>query len=156
VRLAHDCGLSNSAECQVAAGLYADIAALTTARELGAPWLADISYGAAFAGSVLKLEWLYTQQHCQLPAEISKHAAQGGSFEVLVWLKQHGISFSQETCTTAAEYDNLIALQFLHSEGCALDTGLCNVAAQNGSTDVLKWLMQQGLACTEEACILCC
>jgi hypothetical protein len=146
VRLAHDCSLDNSTRYYLyAAGVHADIATLVTVHELGAPWSANMVCGVAFGGSVFKLEWLHTQQHCQLPADISKHAAKGGSIEVLMWSKQQRISFSKESCAAAADCNQLVALQFLHAEGCALDAALCNVAARTESLDVLRWLIQQGV-----------
>jgi hypothetical protein len=154
VRLAHDCSLdSNNLQYAYAAGACADIATLVTAPQLGAPWSPYTLRGAAAVGSVLKLQWLHTQQHCQLPADIGKYAAWGGSIEVLMWLKRLDIAFSQEMCATAARYNQLVALQFLHSEGCALDTKLCNIAAQYGNNDILRWLTHQGMSLTTETCI---
>jgi hypothetical protein len=127
LRLAHNCSLdSRTLNYAYAAGACADFATLMAALELGAPWLAGILYGAAAVGSVSKLAWLHTQQHCQLPADIGEYAAQGGSIEVLMWLKQHDIAFSQEMCATAASttsflYYNAYKLKdALWTQGCAM------------------------------------
>ena len=66
-RLAHECGLAFGGwELQRIAGRVADIPALQAAHELGLQLTEAVLIGAAEAASVLKLQWLHTQQGCPL------------------------------------------------------------------------------------------
>ena len=44
--------------------------------------------GAAFAGDLVKLQWLHTEQGCSMATAVSERAASSGSIAVLQWLAE--------------------------------------------------------------------
>jgi hypothetical protein len=149
IRLAHANGLRlNRAETSPLvrdAGLYADIATLQVAHELGLPWSQSLVEGAARSSVLSKLQWLVLQQHCPLPERIAEFAAAGGSVDMLRWLKQKGVAFDEKTSEAAArKAHNLHVLAYLVEEGCSLHVHICDVAADKADLELLQWLHSRG------------
>jgi hypothetical protein len=69
---------------QYVAGKSASVDTLAVALELGMPCTDDVLCGAAISGSLSKLQWLYTEQHCHFPSDISNWAAMNGSIDALL------------------------------------------------------------------------
>ena len=91
VRLAHTSGLClGNYMLEYQAGRHADKAALMTAHELGLRYTSDVLRGAARAGDLAKVVWLYTEQHCAFDYcyyydDIRCEAGRNGSIAVLDW-----------------------------------------------------------------------
>jgi hypothetical protein len=100
---------------------------------------------SALSGSLPKLAWLCDDQNCPLPADVVEAAAEGGSLEMLQWLKQRGCAFRKRTTFSAARRaHNIPVLRFLLHEGCDWHDDVCNEAAAVGDLEQLKWLDQHG------------
>jgi Ankyrin repeats (many copies) len=145
VNLARECSLAfDNKKLQRIAGKSAEISTLRAARELGLQLTDEVLIGAAAAASVPKLQWLHTQQGCELPEGICDWAAKSGSTDILRWLKEHGSEFTADTCKGAAAGAHTHVLQFLRDEGCEWDETACYIAARFGHLPTLKWLHEQG------------
>jgi hypothetical protein len=130
---------------QSCAGRYADIATLQTAHQRGLVWTSLIARIAALSGDAAKLAWLCHEQHCPLPDGIVAAAAEGGSVEMLQWLKQKGFAFSKHAFFWAAgRPHNIPVLQFLLNEGCEWGELTCHAAAGSGDVDMLRFLRDSG------------
>jgi hypothetical protein len=143
VGLAHRSGFSflTATNCAFLAGWHADKVTLITAHELGLQYTHEVVYGAARAGDLDKLKWLYTEQPCELSnhQHLCDHAAIGGSIAVLAWLKQQGVTLTEEACTAAARHCQLPVLQYLHAEGVSMSEHVRHLAAASGDLVMLKW-----------------
>jgi hypothetical protein len=143
-RLAHECDLCfECAMVQRIAGSEASISTLQAALELGLTFTAELLYGAAKA-DVPKMQWLHTEQGCQLPYHICDEAAGSGSMDMLRWSRQRGCVLSSKCCEGAAAGAHLHILQFLRDEGCEWDETACTAAARNGHLTTLQWLHEHG------------
>jgi hypothetical protein len=151
VRLAHACGLAfDNAKLQRIAGKVADIPGLRAACKLGLALTDEVLIGAAESASVPKLQWLHTEQSCELPADICAWAAKSGSINALRWLREHGSAFTADTCKSAAAGDHVHVLRFLHDEGCEWNWDACSAAARNGHLTTLQWLRERGCPWTDD------
>jgi hypothetical protein len=113
LKLARKCGLrvkANNPQLQFAAGLYADKKLLAVASAAGLQLTHKVVEGAALSGSKLKLQFLHLDHRCRLPHKVSWRAAESGSIEALVWLRQQGVVFNPYTCEHAAGAGHLHVL----------------------------------------------
>jgi hypothetical protein len=140
-----NCGFEcMSQQFKYAAGRYADIPTLKAANALGMAYTSTTMSGAARAGALAKLQWLYTEQFAGLCKEHSVYAAMSGSTAVLQWLREQGIAFTKQTCEYAAYYGQLSALQYLRAAGCSWDNHhILEHAASSGCVDLVAWMKQQ-------------
>jgi hypothetical protein len=145
LQLAQNCGLDFSIwQVQVAAGKFADIPVLAAAAQmLSIPWK-HVIMGAAFIGSVSKLQWLCTEQQHEFedPDAVAVYAVAGGNVDVLNWLKEQGVSFPTSTwnCVAANKQNPLQVVQFLHAEGVEWTAECCEKAAAAGNVEVLRFM----------------
>jgi hypothetical protein len=155
LRLAHAAGVHHPSEAwQYAAGRFADIETLATARELGITFDTAAMKGAAAVGALAKVQWLHTQGNCQLGDYISAFAAQSGSVPLLDWLKQQGVAFTAQACYHAALNNQRAALQYLHAQGCPWNADVAIAAAGRGDAAMLRWLHTHGAPWNAHA--VCC
>jgi hypothetical protein len=113
LKLARKSGLrlkANSPQLQFAAGLYADKKLLAAACAAGLQLTHKVVEGAALSGSKLKLQFLHLDHRCRLPHKVSWRAAESGSIDTLVWLRQQGVVFNAYTCEHAAGAGHLHVL----------------------------------------------
>jgi hypothetical protein len=123
VQHAHACGfqLTHGFEFQRWAGAHADKQTLIAAQQLGMPITANVAFGAADAGRITSLQWLFTEEH---------RARWGRNFEA-------GIM------RAAAAAGQLQACMYLHTSGCELGGVLTvTAAATHGHVELLRWLLQ--------------
>jgi hypothetical protein len=156
-RLAHESWALNllCPKVQLGAGRYGSTDVLLLAHELGMPMSDAVLTGAALAGSVSKLRWLCTEQHCQLPDDICASAAKSGCVDLLRWLQQRGAAFSAGTSLSAAQSAQLQVLQFLHAQGCAIaPIDVCQAAAIRGDLPMLQFLHSIGHLTTHGAVLI--
>jgi hypothetical protein len=141
LRLALDVGLAISdSRVQHHAGRCAAAEVLTLANELGMPFSPEVLHGAAVSGCVSRVLWLCTVHNCALPDDITAYAAQSGSIDMLMWLRQRGCAFNQRTSYHAARAGDMAILEFLHAENCAFSAEACEAAATAGNLQLLQWL----------------
>eukprot|EP00953_Heterococcus_sp_UTEX-ZZ885_P035645 18387-Heterococcus_DN1.PRE.1 len=140
-------------DVQRIAGQAADVATLQVAHGLGLPWSSEVLIGAAESGSRSKLHWLHREQGCELPADISYHAARSGSLDLLTWLQDNDNEFTAKTCEGAAAGAHVHLLQYLCSEGCVGDEEACSAAVMFGHLTTLQWLHEH--ACPWDAESIC-
>jgi hypothetical protein len=150
VQFAASYGLHLSTDVHTAALLHhvgevGTIAILQAAYELGMPTSYHTTIGAAAAGSVSKIEWLYTEQQCPLQGSIDVYAACSGSTSMAEWLQAHDIVFKAHACAAAARCNHLPLLQLLQSWNCPMDA-VPTAAAAAGHLEVLQWAVEQGVA----------
>jgi hypothetical protein len=133
------------ARVQRCIGRYADIATLQTAHQRGLARTPLVVRNAALSGSLPKLAWLCDVQRCALPDDIDEEAAEGGSVEMLQWLKQKGYALDEYTTISAARRPhNISVLQFLMDEGCDWHDLTASAAVEAGDLEQLKWLHLHG------------
>jgi hypothetical protein len=155
VTLAHECGLTfnDDERIQRIAGKVADIPTLRAARERGLALTDKVLIGAAECGFTSRLQWLHTEQGCQLPPDICSYAARSGSIDILEWLQAHGSVYNTATCRGAAAGAHIHVLQHLRDAGCEWSGETCSAAAVNGHLATLQWLHEQG--CPWHAADIC-
>jgi hypothetical protein len=104
-----------------------------------------LTNGAAAAGALTRLAWLYSEQHCDVGEGIHLAAAIGGSIDVLRWLAERGVALTDDACYFAAQHNRLDTLQYLHSESRLWTADAAAAAALYGSLAVLRWSREAGL-----------
>jgi hypothetical protein len=144
LKLVHAGAAHPSEAWQYAAGRYADIKTLCTARELGIRFDRAAMKGAAAVGAVATVQWLHTQGNCPLGDYISEYAAQSGSVPLLSWLQQQGVACTAQACYHAALESHFSALQYLHAQGAPWNADVAIAAASRGDCEVLSWLCARG------------
>jgi hypothetical protein len=150
LRLAVECGLDLLAHSQVLqrlAGRHADLTTLQLAAELGLPWTAAVSRGAASACDLLKLQWLYAQECPRSSWTVITCAASSGCLETLLWLQQ-----KHSTCRLSLKYAFIAAARYGHLDvvkhmyanyRCRLVPELVQAAVKHEQIHVLNWLYEK-------------
>ncbi|WZN61919.1 hypothetical protein HKI87_05g34550 [Chloropicon roscoffensis] len=118
-------------------------------RVEGAVYKGDLVNYAAFQGSVEILRWLMEEKGWELNCDTGKWAGQGGSVEILEYLRVRGYHFFQGICAGAAKEGRLEALKFLRglAHPCPWSAWTCAEAARGGHLEVLKWARAQEPPC---------
>jgi hypothetical protein len=135
------------------AGQFSDVETLQAALEAGVPLSPDMICGAADSGSLAKLLWLHTEHNCQLFDDVTDHAARGGNVDMLKWLKEKGLDFTENTFKYGAMGGSVPVLQYLHDQKCPWDHEVSGEAARHGQLTALKWLLEHDApeGCLHEA-----
>eukprot|EP00611_Tribonema_gayanum_P001212 TRINITY_DN108_c1_g1_i2.p2 TRINITY_DN108_c1_g1~~TRINITY_DN108_c1_g1_i2.p2 ORF type:complete len:234 (+),score=41.14 TRINITY_DN108_c1_g1_i2:154-855(+) len=88
--------------------------------------------------------------HALLPRrDYATIAAEKGDLQLLQWLRQNGIIFSnsdKEVCSSAAAGGHLEVLQWLRRTGCGWNADTCAAAAAAGHLEVLQCPAARGAA----------
>jgi hypothetical protein len=126
------------------AGQFSDVETLQAALDAGVPLSPDMICGAAESGSLAKLLWLHTEHNCQLFNDITDHAARGGHVDMLTWLKDNGLDFTDNTFKYGAMGGSVPVLQYLQEQKCPWDHDVSEEAARHGQLAALKWLLEHG------------
>jgi hypothetical protein len=71
--------------------------------------------------------------------DVSYEAAWLGSVRLLKWTRENNLDWSAHTCFLAAQYGHLSALKYLHENGCPWDWYTCKYAATYKSWDCLQY-----------------
>ncbi|WZN60674.1 putative ankyrin repeat protein [Chloropicon roscoffensis] len=118
-------------------------------RVEGAVYEGDLVNYAALQGSVEILRWLVEEKGWELNEDTGWRLGQGGSIEVLEYVKVKGYVFDERACNGAAREGRLEALKFLRGldPPCPWDEMTCANAAGGGHLEVLKWLRAQDPPC---------
>jgi hypothetical protein len=104
VKLAYESGLDcNSRAYWRAAGMHADIAALTTAHRLGMQYTEPTMTGAAQCNKLAEVRFLH-EQGCPWPIRLLEDIASSGHFELLRWCHKHGCLFTKRAQQHAMQH----------------------------------------------------
>jgi hypothetical protein len=144
--LAGQLGLDFSCKSlQRAAGRWGDKATIDLVVKPGMSWY-YVLVGALLSRSVDTLQWLVEELDCPLPeAEWSlRTAAFGGCTDILAYLKQRGMTLTEDLVEYAALNGQWSALQYLRNEGLEWTSATCVTAARMGHLTLLQQLRQQG------------
>jgi hypothetical protein len=161
-RLAAECGLASAVHkplLQYLSGLYADVATLSSAEELGLTLGDETVRGAADAGRVTIFNYLVQERQCTVPDDAGGYTAQRGNMRMLQCLQSNEYEFTRSMCKRAAVAGQLPALQYMLTDALnctcmsapVADCGICfwlrHVslcdAAESGSVEMVQWLQQQ-------------
>jgi hypothetical protein len=142
---------------QYHAGLYADVPTLSMAEELGLALSGATVSGAAKSGRVSTVNYLIQERDCELPLDAETVAAKNGDIDMLECLKQNGLVFTGDTCSSAAAAGQLPTLKYVMSAlecTCELlpdatcgpcdwiGDGSLHDAVKSGNIEMVKWLQQ--------------
>jgi hypothetical protein len=159
---AADCGVQLTGDdqdhIQRIAGLHADVGTLSLAAEFGMALSDSTVEGAVCSGRTSVVQYLIQERHCALPWNAARSAADSGDIDMLICVRQNGLTFPRSTCARAASAGQLPALQYMLStpvctcepavtRACELCSWLVHSslvdAAGSGNIDTVKWLQQQ-------------
>jgi hypothetical protein len=158
VQLAHLHGFrryGDTSTLQQLAGKHADIQTLSALRAAGMRFQNPLLRGAADSADLSKLIWLYTEQRCALPDDITYRAAKCGSIKMLDWLQSIGYAATTGAFTLAAQAGHMHVLKHLqrvYSSSCAWDAATSFVAARKNDWDMLHWLITAGCPWDSRTC----
>jgi hypothetical protein len=148
VTLAYELGLrfdTDNAESQFYTGSeLACKPVLAEAHRLGMPFSSTLLNGAASAGELCTVIWLYTEHACAITRLTTICSAKGGQIEVLRWLQQQGVAFEGETMFAAAKFGHDVTCAYLHSEGCPWHQFAAFAAASANHWSTVRWLHEHG------------
>jgi hypothetical protein len=141
--------LHKTEPCEFAA-LRGHVEVLRLLRKQNWPW-GDTCSEAAKGGSVPVLMYLKEQGHV-FDEQTMTSAAGAGQLSVCQYLRTEGCPWSASACTAAAGKAKCFAtLSWLHEDGCPWDVeAVCIAAAESGSTAVIQYVWQQGARPTAE------
>jgi hypothetical protein len=93
---------SRSDSLQQSAGAWCDVPTLLTAQELGLQMSDECIRLAAANGNLAVLKLLHIDQGVPLPADVDQPAAARGQLNVMLWLRELGYAFNEDTANAAA------------------------------------------------------
>jgi hypothetical protein len=106
---------------------------------------AYMSEGAALAGDLVKLQWLYKNVGGSITMVMSQGAASSGSIEILKWLAEVSkdtVVVDETVMTAACANGQVQTVQYLFNVGCPLWERPCFAeAAKGGHLRLLKWMV---------------
>eukprot|EP00953_Heterococcus_sp_UTEX-ZZ885_P000624 864-Heterococcus_DN1.PRE.1 len=85
---------------------------------------------------------LEAEHNCQLFDDVTDHAARGGNVDMLKWLNEKGLDFTENTFKYGAMGGSFPVLQYLHDQNCPWDHEVSGEAARHGELTALKWLLE--------------
>ena len=134
--------LWRSSLAQKVAGYYASQETLERALETGLPLGGHAACGAAAAGDFFKTQWLVRRMKHKLQNDICCDAAEGGSLELVIWLKGMGYDVATDAAMkAAASAGQLKMVLHLRSEGVSFGAHLLEPAAEGGALDMVQYLV---------------
>jgi hypothetical protein len=147
----HGCAFIRSTFTGAAAGV--DLRVLGYLRAHKCEWDDDACLIAARNGDASTLQWLHERGSPWSAEYICNVAAEIGSVEVLLYLKQQRREFDTLTMASAAAKGHLEACQFLMAEECPCDAWACAEAAAGGHLETVRFLHESG--CPWDAAGMC-
>jgi hypothetical protein len=129
--------------CEAAAA-GAHVHVLQFLRDEGCEWHESACSAAARNAHMPTLKWL-REQGCPWAVDrICGDAAESGSIEMLLYLKQQGGFFNEYTLTRAARKGQLAVCHLLVAEQCPCDVRACMYAAVAGDLETVRFLHESG------------
>lgn len=86
------------------------------------------------------LQWARSNG-CSWSEDTCSSAAEGGALQ---WARSNGCLWNATTCFSAAKGGHLGVLQWARSNGCPWNTSTCSMAAEGGHLGVLQWARCNG------------
>ncbi|GFH53350.1 hypothetical protein CTEN210_09826 [Chaetoceros tenuissimus] len=124
-------------------------------RGEGAQWNYFTLFSAVRNGNIELLHYLF-QSRCPFTDPIAcAEAVTKKSLEVLQFLHQHGVTWTESTCMYAARDGNLEALHYARSNGCPWNSSSLEEAAKYGHYDVVKYCLENGCPFSDDVCRNC-
>jgi len=123
----------------------------TSKRRIARFW-----YNTARFGCVEVMAWAHRQGYSRVWTKVKKlpgrsfgmitcsKAAKYGQLDALQWLRQNHCQWDRTTCEAAASNGHLSVLQWARENGCEWDSRTCAAAARNGHLSVLQWARENG------------
>jgi hypothetical protein len=147
VKHAHKSELDCTLEAyQRAAGKHADIAAFTTAHELGMQITgATMTAAAGCNNQVAVVQYLY-RQGCPWPWRLLETAVSTGYLELVRWCYEHECRFvdaSMASLNAAASGNVQLMAWLLQQPGTHLSGMVMHIAVEHGHTDLCRFLREQ-------------
>jgi hypothetical protein len=90
------------------------------------------------------LQWLHEHDCPWDAAHICGDGAESGSIEKLLYLKQQGCEYTEDTMMGATLKDHLAVCQYLMAEQCPCYDDACDAAAGGGHLEVVHFLHESG------------
>jgi hypothetical protein len=144
---AHALGMRYNAMVMLGAARSNQLAAVQFLRARGCPLSAVIFNLAAARGHTSMCAFLLAEQ-CPWTEATCTAAAVKGHASTLHWLREHGCRCtSTRTCMAAAKGGSVDVLVYLKQQGLTADaelTMLLNIAGAHNKLAAAKWLRQQG------------
>jgi hypothetical protein len=114
----------------------------------GLEWSSEVCTTAARYGHLTLLQQLRENGCPWDPDQIADDAAFSGNVQMLQWLKEQGIVFTDVTMAVAASAGHIAVCEFLRfTEQRPWDTVVCMAAAKSNQLELLKWLRAHGCPC---------
>jgi hypothetical protein len=147
VRLAQAHQLDCTAKSyQRAAGMYADVATLEAAHELGMQYTEEVMLEAARCNALAVVQFLRAQG-CSIDSDVYDLTAARGHIDMLEYLVAEDCDWEKSTCAAAARNGHYSTLRWLHERGCPWDAySMKTAAAQGGSVDIMLYMQQEGMS----------
>jgi hypothetical protein len=128
-----------------AAGMYADVATLQAAHELGMPYTLAVMLGAAHCNDLAVVQYLRAQG-CPWGRDVFSRAAGRGDTDLCAYLYANQCPWDAMASAQAARHGHASTLRWLRERGCPCDDDQLHIpAAVGGSVEVMVYLQQQGL-----------
>jgi hypothetical protein len=135
---------------EIAAGMFADVATLKTAYELGmCHGSAAAMEGAVQCNTLVVVQFLHAGLESfwyRWPDRAFSTAARRGNMELCQYLYDNDCGWGSETCEAAASGGHTDILRWLREHECLWDEiNTAHAAAEGGCVDVLDYLQQEGI-----------
>jgi len=119
---------------------------------------------AARYGHLDVMEWAHEQGYSAVwtqrydhdwwgSCRICQKAAEYGQLLALQWLRKNGCDWNDGTCYYAAGNGHLSCLQWARKNGCDWDYYTCEYAASNGHLSCLQWARENGCDWNQITCM---
>jgi hypothetical protein len=129
-----------------AAGMFADVATLKAAHELGMYYESAAAMAGAVQCNTLEVVQFLRAQGCWWSNILSYTAAARGDLAVCAYLHADGCGWSMVTAERAARHTHTETLRWLREHGCPWYKGrMPLVAAESGSVDMMLYLREEGI-----------
>jgi hypothetical protein len=144
LRWLRECGSSFNTETCKGAAASAQLHVLQFLYDEGCEWDKEACSAAAKHNHFSTLQWLHDQGCLWDEWAICGDAAEVGSMEMLLYLKQLDCEYHEDTMIGAAMRGQLAICQFLVAELCPSNAMACTAAAGAGHFEVVRFLHESG------------
>jgi hypothetical protein len=149
VRHAHAQGCLHlaTAPYQRAAGMYADVATLEAAHELGMPYTRSTMIASVRSNRLTVVQFLQSQG-CPLDDSMFRTAATRGDIALCAYLHAEQCPWDEGACSAAARRADGSTLRWLREHRCPWYADGIYLSAAVGGIDAMVYLQQQGIVFT--------
>jgi hypothetical protein len=144
---------ATGASVGAAAGAHVHVLQALHDDECDHQWDERVRSAAAKHGNLTTVKWLHEHWFYTDREKICGDAAESGSIEMLLYLKQQGCRYNAGTMARAARRGHLAVCQHLVAEQCPLDETVCAAAARGGALEIVRSLRNN--SCPWHADLIC-